>query len=36
VNSLAGLRKLTALYLGRNPIGIKKCPVKPETICNWE
>jgi len=30
------LTKLTGLYLSGNPIAPKTCPLKPESICNWE
>ena len=30
------LTKLTNIFLGDNPIAPKTCPVKPESICNWE
>jgi internalin A len=33
VQPLAGLTNLTAVYLKNNPIAIKTCPVKPESIC---
>jgi len=33
---LQGMTSLTALFLGGNPIAPKTCPLKPESICNWE
>jgi len=30
------LTKLTNIFLGDNPIAPKTCPVKPESICNWQ
>ena len=36
IKPLASLTKLTRLYLSGNPIAPKTCPLKPESICNWE
>ena len=36
IKPLASLTKLTDLYLSGNPIAPKTCPLKPESICNWE
>ena len=36
IKPLASLTKLTRLYLSRNPIAPKTCPLKPESICKWE
>jgi internalin A len=35
VQPLAGLTKLSGLYLKSNKIAVKTCPVKPETICQF-
>ena len=36
IKPLESLTKLTDLYLNGNPIAPKTCPLKPESICNWE
>jgi internalin A len=36
IKPLESLTKLTVLYLSGNPIAPKTCPLKPESICNWE
>jgi internalin A len=36
IKPLESLTKLTVLYLSGNPIASKTCPLKPESICNWE
>ncbi len=36
IKPLQGMTSLTELYLGGNPIAPKTCPLKPESICNWE
>src|SRR5919199_1284275 len=36
IKPLASLTKLTVLFLSGNPIAPKTCPLKPESICNWE
>jgi len=33
---LESLTNLTRLYLAKNPIAPKTCPLKPESICDWE
>ena len=33
---LQSLTKLTNIFLGKNPITPQICPVKPESICNWQ
>jgi internalin A len=35
VKPLAGLTNLTVLSLENNPIALKTCPVKPESICKF-
>jgi Leucine-rich repeat (LRR) protein len=35
VKPLAGLTKLVTLSLGGNPIGIKVCPIRPESSCSF-
>jgi len=30
------LTNLNGLGIGGNPIAPKTCPLKPESICNWE
>ena len=36
IKPLASLTNLTNLNLSGNPIAPKTCPLKPESICNWE
>jgi len=36
IKPLESLTKLTELYLNGNPIAPKTCPLKPESICDWE
>jgi internalin A len=36
IKPLASLTNLTELWLGGNPIAPKICPLKPESICQWE
>jgi internalin A len=36
IKPLESLTKLTDLYLINNPIAPKTCPLKPESICEWE
>src|ERR687885_201432 len=36
IKPLESLTKLTVLFLSGNPIAPKTCPLKPESICNWE
>jgi internalin A len=36
IKPLAFLTKLTLLDIGGNPIAPKTCPLKPESICEWE
>ena len=36
IKPLESLTKLTDLYLSGNPIALKTCPLKPESICKWE
>ncbi len=36
IKPLASLTNLTGLYLSGNPIAPKTCPLKLESICNWE
>lgn len=35
VKPLAGLTNLKGLNIGENPIAVKVCPVKPESICEF-
>ncbi|WP_341735100.1 leucine-rich repeat domain-containing protein [Microcoleus sp. EPA2] len=36
IKPLQSLTKLNRLNLSGNPIAPKTCPLKPESICNWE
>src|SRR5919199_1745682 len=36
IKPLASLTNLIALYLGGNPLAPETCPLKRESICNWE
>ena len=36
IKPLKSLTKVYFIYLGGNPIAPKTCPLKPESICNWE
>ncbi|MBE9183527.1 leucine-rich repeat domain-containing protein [Microcoleus sp. LEGE 07076] len=36
IKPLKSLTRLTDLELNGNPIAPKTCPLKPESICNWE
>ena len=36
VKPLKSLTNLTFFRIGGNPIAPKTCPIKPESICNWE
>ena len=36
IKPLESLTNLSQLSLGGNPIAPKTCPLKPESICNWE
>lgn len=36
IKPLASLTGMKELYLSGNPIAPKICPLKPESICNWE
>ncbi len=36
IKPLESLTNLTGLSLSGNPIAPKTCPLKPESICNWE
>ena len=36
IKLLASLTNLTELWLNGNPIALKTCPLKPESICHWE
>ncbi|WP_445171616.1 leucine-rich repeat domain-containing protein [Microcoleus sp.] len=36
IKPLESLTNLTVLGLGGNPIAPKTCPLKPESICDWE
>ena len=36
IKPLASLTNLKELYLSRDPIAPKTCPLKPESICSWE
>ncbi|MEG3841752.1 leucine-rich repeat domain-containing protein [Microcoleus sp. herbarium14] len=36
IKPLASLTNLIRLDLGGNPIAPKTCPLKPESICNWD
>jgi internalin A len=36
IKPLESLTKLTEIRLSGNPIAPKTCPLKPESICNWE
>ena len=36
IKPLQSLTNLTLVGLGGNPIALKTCPLKPESICNWE
>ncbi|MBW3587305.1 MAG: leucine-rich repeat domain-containing protein [Cyanobacteria bacterium 0813] len=36
IKPLESLTKLTELVLSGNPIAPKTCPLKPESICQWE
>jgi internalin A len=35
IKPLAQLRNLTQLYINRNQLAIKTCPLKPESICRF-
>ena len=36
IKPLESLTNLLELYLGGNPIAPETCPLKRESICNWE
>jgi len=36
IKPLESLTNLKEIYLSGNPIAPKTCPLKPESICNWE
>jgi internalin A len=36
IKPLQSLTKLRVILVGGNPIAPKTCPLKPESICNWE